>query len=163
MAVESPFRLTTANFKITLNGQTTVTTITDISFKFDPKATILHSATHERLGVYWGPSELTVDVSAYAADSSDTDTALWTILKYAQTREFVSVKIEISGENTDIFLRSIDIPNGVITAITPIKVGTDGVQTLDFTITAMEWTMTSRDGTETVTADSVDPDGIQSA
>jgi len=158
----SPFALTTANVTLKLGEKDSIKDtyqVSDISFKLDPKATILSSVTHERVGVYWGPPELTVDITAYAAD--DTDAPLWAILEKAHTREWVGGEIEITSakENSEIYLKKISINQGVVTSITPIKLTPDGVQTVDFTISALDWSIVQKTSGQTVEATAVDHDG----
>ena len=158
----SPFALTTANVTLKLGEKDSIKDtyqVSDISFKLDPKATILSSVTHERVGVYWGPPELTVDITAYAAKADDTP--LWTILEKAHTREWVGAEISISaeGENSEIYLQTITINQGVVTSITPIKMTPDGVQTIDFTISALDWSITQSAEGKTISAEAVDADG----
>jgi len=171
----APITLATANCKIEVGEAggtkyTEVKGITDISFKFDPKATILSSATHERAGTYWGPPELTIDLSAYAADTEESTASipsiLWHLLKVSQTREYFAIKFSVKLSaprdfNSEIYIASLEADPVVVTAITPIKVGTDGVQTADFTITCLNWKFSSSNPSvsETIEADAVDPNG----
>ena len=158
----NPFTLAAANVTVKLgekDGTKQTYKVSDISFKLDPKATILSSVTHERVGVYWGPPELTVDITAYAAD--DTDAPLWAILEKAHTREWVGGEIEITSakENSEIYLKKISINQGVVTSITPIKMTPDGVQTIDFTISALDWDISQPSTGRVIAADAVDADG----
>ena len=158
----NPFTLTAADITVKLGkkgGTKETYQVSDISFKLDPKATILSSVSHERAGVYWGPPELTVDITAYAAEASNAP--LWTILELAHTRDWVAAEIivESSGNNQEIYLQKISINQGVVTSITPIKLTPDGVQTVDFTISALDWSIVQKTSGQTVEATAVDHDG----